>query len=145
MRDNIIRLSNQRGGLNPEAVDTLSLEFDSPLYNLEYQLRHPFGIYNVSLNNIFSSFENLLLELAFANKQDIQSNKSDTKWNEDLLHSLEKLLYALMEHMDDCENIIKCFFPPRDQVKSGNQLQKLPIVSKFLQNTYWKSCKSLKA
>jgi hypothetical protein len=112
MKDFITRLSTQRGGLNPEAVETLSLEFDSPLYHLEYQLRHPFGIYNVSLGNVFSSFENLLLELAFASKQDIQSNKSDTKWNEDLLQSLEKLLYALMEHMDDCENIIKCFFPP---------------------------------
>lgn len=112
MKDSIIRLSSQRCGLNPEAVDTLSLEFDSPLYHLDYQLRHPFGIYNVSLGNVFASFENLLIELTFASKQDLQSNKSDTKWSEDLLRNLEKLLYALMEHMDDCENIIKCFFTP---------------------------------
>lgn len=111
MKDSIIRLSTQRGSLNPEAVETLSLEFNLPLHHLEYKLRHPFGIYNVSLGNIFAAFENLLLALAYASEQDIQSNKSASKWSEDLLSSLEKLLYSLMEHMDDCENIIKCFFP----------------------------------
>lgn len=110
-KNSIIRLSNQRGGLNPEAIETLSLEFTSPLYYSEYQLRHPFGIYNVSLSRVFSAFENVLSELMSAKQHDIQSNKSSPKWDENLLNNLEKLLYALMEHMDDCENIIKCFFP----------------------------------
>lgn len=112
MKDTIIRLSNQRGGLNPEAVETLSSEITQPLYHLDYQLRHPFGIYNISLENVFTSFKNLLVDLDFASKQDLQSKNSDTKWSDDLLRSLEKLLYALMEHMDDCDNIIKCFYPP---------------------------------
>ena len=112
----IIRSSNQRGGLNPPAVETLSLELTSPSYHLEYQLRHPFGIYNVSLNRVLSSFEDLSTGLAAINERDLLSNKGNPKWDANLLHSLEKLLYALMEHMDDCENILRCFFPPGTKI-----------------------------
>lgn len=130
MKDSIIRLSNQRGGLNPEAVETLSSEIASPLYHLDYQLRHPFGIYNISLANVFASFEKLLGDLDFASKQDLQSKNSDTKWSDDLLRSLEKLLYALMEHMDDCDNIIKCFYPP------GTKLNQEPSYKNYQSAIY---------
>ena len=78
----IFRSSEQRGGLNPKAVETLSCEFTSPLYHLEYQLRHPFGIYNVSINRVISSFEGLIESLAEARQHDLQSNKLDRKWDE---------------------------------------------------------------
>ena len=107
----IFRSSEQRGGLSPEAVEILSCEFTAPLYYLDYQLRHPFGIYNVSLNQVISSFEGLIESLSSAKQHDLNSKKLDRKWDEELLQNLEKLLYSLMEHMDDCENIIQCFFP----------------------------------
>src|SRR6266498_1136720 len=122
-RKPIKRSSNQRGGLNPPAIETLSLELSSPLYHLEYQMRHPFGIYNVSLNRVFSSFEDLLTDLTAAKEHDLKSKKADLKWENYLLHSLEKLLYALMEHMDDCENILRCFFPPGTKINNENSIR----------------------
>jgi hypothetical protein len=109
--NSIFRSSTQRGGLNPEALETLSSEFKIPLYHLDYQLRHPFGIYNVSANRIMSEFEEVTNELTNTKQYDFRSNKLDPDWDKNLLLHLEKLLYALMEHIDDCENIIKCFYP----------------------------------
>lgn len=121
----IIRSSNQRGGLNPDAVETLSASFTSRLYHANYHLRHPFGIYNVSLNKILSSFEDVLEALSSATQHDLRSNKLDPKWDKNLLYNLEKLLYTLMEHMDDCESILQCFFP------QGTKLNRETVVKAY--------------
>ncbi len=108
----IERSSNQHGGVAPTALVTLSRKFQSQLYNKEYGLRHPFGIYTVSLAKLLDSFEYLLTVIEKSASHDLTSRTLDVGWDDDLLSGLERLLYSIMEHFDDCESILKCFLPP---------------------------------
>jgi hypothetical protein len=116
----IVRLSADRGGLLPVAMETLSLDFETELFNLEYHLRHPYGIYNNSLSRVFSRFRDFLDQLTNVGRIDVLADKSNTQWNTRLLSSLELLLFSLMEHMDDCENILRCFFSPTINLANEN-------------------------
>ena len=109
----IERSSTQLGGVAPAALAILSSKLGSSLYNSHYGLRHPFGIYTVSLEKILGSFEELLKVLERSTNHDLTSKKLDVGWDDDLLLGLERLLYSIMEHFDDCESIIKCFIAPR--------------------------------
>ncbi len=108
----IERSSNQLGGVAPAALAILSSKFGSRLYNSDYGLRHPFGIYTVSLEKVLGSFEELLEVLEKSANHDLTSKKLDVGWDDDLLLGLERLLYSIMEHFDDCESIIKSFLAP---------------------------------
>lgn len=111
----IRRSSIELGGIAPPALATLSGKSRSKLYNHDYGLRHPFGIYTVSLDKLLESFEDLLSELEQSATHDLVSESLDVGWDEALLSGLEKLLYSIMEHFDDCESVLKCFLPPRSK------------------------------
>ena len=113
--------SHDIGGLQPDGCRVLSAKFSVPLYHSTvYDLRHPLGIYNVSFDAILENFQSVLneLEVLLAEKpfQDPQSPPSNV-----LLEKQRNLLYSLMEHMDDCSNILMGFFPTkRDFSESGH-------------------------
>lgn len=106
----IRRVSTKAGGLAPRAISVLSANFPSPLFNLNYQLRHPLGIYNISVRHILTSFNQVLTLLEEIIEQMNKTKYYNADKFSDLAMQQRFLLYFLMEHLDDCENIIRCFF-----------------------------------
>ena len=64
----------------------------------ELGLRHPLGIYNTSVTRVEERFRRVVELLSTPEQQ-----------RNELLDSQEALLKALMEHMDDCVNILRGF------------------------------------
>ena len=114
----IINLSSkQNGSLLPEVKQLLLSDIQVPLYYTVYGLRHPLAIYNVSCSAVLGNFSKTLTTLLQVMKERpfLITRKKDG--NRDLLDSLlasqKDLLYSLMEHLDDCDNILLCFFPSK--------------------------------
>jgi hypothetical protein len=120
----IQRLSASSGGLCPEALEVLCWEFEASLYHTRLDLRHPLGIYNTSLVSIFESFESVLEELTrIAIERPYLNPQSPDKWEDVLLEHQRRLLYYLMEHMDDCQSILRCFFDPRSDYMADSSVK----------------------
>lgn len=89
------------------------------LYHGDHQSRPPLGIYNVSVHQCVSSFTrvlDLLLDEESAGKSFY--TKDNSAWEFEILQRYDGLLDALMEHMEDCLNVLLCFFPDKKSRKS---------------------------
>lgn len=82
------------------------------MYHQDKGLRAPFGIYAVSINNVLDAFVRVPPNLDQALKSDLTSRRLAVDWDDDLLGAIQGLLYSLMEHLDDCESILKGFLQP---------------------------------
>ncbi|MGH7146831.1 MAG: hypothetical protein ACREIJ_02890, partial [Nitrospiraceae bacterium] len=113
---------NEFGGLCPPASFRLSGELGLPLFNRDHGLRHPLGIYNVSLGKIEERFKKVLNELEpflkVENAEQIKDNLFPP-----LLDAQERLLFSLEEHFDDCYSILDCFFPNTSVRKKNAQVK----------------------
>lgn len=102
------------GSYLPEAKQTLLLSSDAPLYHTAYGLRHPLAIYNVSYSAVLNNFNKIITTLAQVAKEKPFLITAKKDGNKEILYNLlvnqKDLLYSLMEHLDDCENILLCFF-----------------------------------
>jgi hypothetical protein len=111
-----------RDGLCPPACSRLSGETGVPLFNDRHGLRHPLGIYNVSIAKIEERFKKVLKELEpFLKVENSKQVKDD--WVATLLDAQESLLYSLEEHFDDCFSILDCFFPNSSTRKKNAQVK----------------------
>lgn len=88
---------------------------DSPFYNDNYGLRHPFAIYNVSINSVIENQKNLLSNLERIQSDQLNRELSDKKINNDLIVATDQYLDSIMEHLDDCLSIIKAMFPIEEE------------------------------
>ena len=107
----------------------LNSEFQHSLYHLSYGFRHPQAIYNVSYSTVLEKFSKIVSVLEKVSLERPFVDPKNIKWDSELLECQKNLLYAIMEHFDDCENILACFFP-RDANRSKN-----PHVKAFLKAT----------
>jgi hypothetical protein len=105
----IERCSTDLDGLSPEATEYLS-GYRGPLFHAPLGLRPPLGIYNVSVARVTQRFkavleahERLVTARGF-------SEPSKPGWEESLLDEQQGLLYALFEHVEDCNNVLKVLF-----------------------------------
>jgi hypothetical protein len=93
---------------------------DSVLFFKERNCRHPLGIYNVSIGRIVQrglSFSELLWRF-FCEVTDLNTDYGNQRLV-DIDNELERLTYALAEHIDDCESILKtCFRTDEDFSRS---------------------------
>src|SRR5258706_418102 len=115
----IIKLnSDQNGGLVPEVKQLLLSDIQGSLYNTVHKLRHPLAIYNVSYSTVLNCFGKTITKLLQSIKERTflikSKNDGDRSLIENLLDDQRDLLYALMEHLDDCDNILACFFPSKE-------------------------------
>jgi hypothetical protein len=97
----------------PEAADALITNESAPLYNSDYSIRPPIGIYNISLLKIINCFEEVLKKLDhYLNEALFRKPEYDDQFDENITDAQENLLKSIKEHFDDCENVIRCFYPP---------------------------------
>lgn len=82
------------------------------LFNLNHGLRHPFGIYGISLGKCAGRFANVIKALdPFLSV--VNSRQVRAEWFDPLLDAEERLLYSLEEHFDDCFSVLDCFLQRR--------------------------------
>ncbi len=113
---------NDPGGLCPPASWRLSGEIALPLFSHNHGLRHPLGIYTVSLGKIVERFEKVMKEMEpFLKVENVEQIKDD--WVAPLLDAQERLLYSLEEHFDDCYSILDCFFQDKSVRKKNAQVK----------------------
>ena len=110
----IIKLDQRNDGLLPRR---LLSNIQVPLYHTVYKVRHPLGLYNISSSTVLDHFSTTITKLfqvvnerTFLIKSKEHGDRSSV---ETLLANQKDLLYALMEYLEDCENILLCFFPSR--------------------------------
>jgi len=91
------------------------------LHNEAHGLRHPLGIYTVSVGKVAERFEDVLNQLDQLNGT---FDPKDTKWSDKLLREQERLLYALREHIDHCFLVLQCFInTEKERVKNPHVKQ----------------------
>lgn len=120
----IERNSSKGSGLYPQAIEVLELLSEPELCFKEKGLRHPLAIYNVSLGGVLEQFSNVPDKLNMFLKEEAYREKGEGKLREELLKAQEDLLYHLMEHIDDCKNIINCILPPNNKEKINRYILK---------------------
>lgn len=93
----------------PRAVRALESARDVETYHARLRLRHPLAIYNISLSQVVGRFSSALTELEKLRHITGFGGERDAK-EEAFLAALDSLLDALVEHFDDCNNVLRCFF-----------------------------------
>ncbi len=119
----IIRKRQEEGGLLPSVVVRLSKKIESPLYYSDYGLRHPLGIFNSSVNEVVTEIEklcDLLEKIAVTYQGDLIEV---IKNHDDILGLQRNLLYSIANHLDNCENIMKCFFQAKKAFRKNREVK----------------------
>lgn len=93
----------------PRATTALEAAKEFPTFQTRLKLRHPLAIYNISISQVVARFSTTLksykqLSLPFS------TSKEQEERSAAFLDALDALLDSLLEHIDDCNNVIRCFF-----------------------------------
>ncbi|NEU77905.1 hypothetical protein [Nostoc sp. UIC 10630] len=99
------------GNLHPEAFNCLKLLPESVTYHKDHTERHPFSIYNLSIQRVMLAFKAVIDEVdqVYTALFDATGHL-DYRLNK--LPDLQKeLLHALQSHIDDCYRILKVLHP----------------------------------
>lgn len=94
----------------PKAALALHHSPDIPTYHAKHGLRHPVASYNISITTIAERVLSVIAELDIVIQKKSFLNPKLLDWQKPLLEATDHMLDALMEHMEDCENIIKSYF-----------------------------------
>lgn len=107
----IERKTYKDGNLHPEAFNCLKCLPDSFSYHTNYESRHPFSIYSLSIQRVMQAFKAVLDEVdQIYTAMFDATGHLDYKLNK--LPDLQKeLLHALQSHIDDCYRILKVIHP----------------------------------
>lgn len=93
-----------------EAVALLAgLPENIPLFHTQRGLRHPMGLYNASVGLVAERLLRVTDIISRPSEVLEFLNAKNNVWADDLAERADALLDALMEHMDDCGNVLKCF------------------------------------
>lgn len=102
-------IDNPPLGILPRSYYVLKNAMDVKSCHETLDLRHPFSIYSISLSTIRQKMDRLL-DLIVPLYTDPQAlNKQREELDTTIREATDSILDALMEHFDDCENVLKCF------------------------------------
>lgn len=130
----ILRKTCRDGNLYPVVFNCLKNLPDSVLFHEAHGMRHPFSIYNLSLERVLRAFNSVLEQLELINKVSHSAEDQSILLNilegEEILKSQKELLESLLSHLDDCLNILKTLHPCKETGKKINDR----FVDKWLRN-----------
>ncbi|MFM0395220.1 hypothetical protein [Paraburkholderia phytofirmans] len=95
--------------VNTQATLALEASRETETFHARLRLRPPIGVYNLSLATVIGHFDRCIDEIGELPPMNDRSTQASAKRNE-FLATLDGLLDALMEHIDDCNSVLKCFF-----------------------------------
>jgi hypothetical protein len=92
--------------------DLLSKAMDAVTYEKRYNLRHPVGIYNISVIRLSSRIARVADAVVNYMLENSSLEQPEGKGNDNFIgDNLEACIYAAAEHVDDLESCLKCLFP----------------------------------
>lgn len=100
----------------PRATSALVAAKDFPTFQTRLKLRHPLAVYNISISQVVGRFSATLK----SHKQLLlpySASMEKEERNAAFVDSLDALLDSLIEHIDDCNNVIRCFFETDSNTK----------------------------
>ncbi len=106
----IKRSLTTHGNLAAVALDYLGGIPERLLYHHQHRLRHPWSLYKISLNQMFTGFEDVIER--YGRIRDSVSTSDESRQFELLMSSYKNFLYTLREHIDDCYLVFKSLVPP---------------------------------
>jgi len=102
-------------GVLPCSYYVLKNNIDVHSIHEKLGLRHPFSIYSISLFTIREKMDRVL-DLIVPLYVEPQALKNQyTKLDAEIRDATDSLLDALMEHFDDCKNVLNCFLDQKPQ------------------------------
>lgn len=104
--------------IRPEVALLLRGIPQSRSYHDSYRLRHPSAIYHLSLERLVPRFNRVIED--FQSLAVIFTRQSRPPEDFTWLASVEPLLYAVLEHIEDCQNVLLCLFPDAKSAKRDN-------------------------
>jgi hypothetical protein len=121
-----IDLPSQGAGALP-ALDRLSSLIDAPLHHDKIGVRHPLGIYNLSVARVSNKVVACAtkLEALIQTAATLSELHALEKESEELVDYLELCLYAAAEHVDDVESIAVCCFASKKEFKRSLHARKM--------------------
>lgn len=93
------------GNLAPVALDYLGNIPEHLLHHRQHRLRHPWSLYKISVDQVFTSFTDVLERHDRIRK--FVSTADESREFELLMSSYKSFLYTLREHIDDCYLVFK--------------------------------------
>lgn len=117
-----------------EALAWLSVVPSDSGYHESQRLRKPLGIYNTSLQRIFSKLDKCCIKLQayFSHANTINGLATASGLQTELLDYIELSLYSAAEHVDDIESIASGFFSTPKECKKSPYTKKLNAEVKVL-------------
>lgn len=107
------------GGVGPEAENVLPAYDSSRFFHARMSLRPPDAIYKLSLRQVWPAFSSALEAAEYVVRDRPFRSVADPSWQDRTLKAFEHLLYVLVEHLEECELILKsCFDGPAAFAKS---------------------------
>ena len=103
-------ISSQLGQIRPRAAFVLENLGNVALYHGNHGVRHPLGIYNLTLSELLDKITSLLDLLERANDQLPYLDPDAKGWDHELLDATDHVLDAVVQHLDAYKSIICCFF-----------------------------------
>jgi hypothetical protein len=91
-------------------ADFKAIEFK----NADLGLRHPVGIYNVSIQTVVEALKNAI-DAAFAHRHAERGGDHEKECSRKLEQSLDHLLDATTEHFEDARSIVRVMFDDRGE------------------------------
>jgi hypothetical protein len=122
----VVDVANDGRGALP-ALDALSVLDDAPLYHGKYLLRHPLGVYNLSIARVCAKLTACAarLETLQRSASSIEGLERQSQLRDELVDYLELSLYAAAEHVDDAENIARAFYASTHDLKKASAAKAL--------------------
>jgi hypothetical protein len=103
--------------LRPQVAETLKLLPSERLHHYKLKLRHPAGIYHISVERLADRFEAALAPLERLESRYVPD--SDPPDIDEAIEGTENLLRSMIEHIEDCRNILQSLFPDTNAWKSS--------------------------
>ena len=100
-------------GQGPEAETILPAYDPARFFHARLSLREPDAIYKLSLRQVWPAFASAMEAAEYIARERPFLSLSEASWQDTSLQRIEHLLYVLVEHLEDCELILKsCFSDP---------------------------------
>ncbi len=101
----------------PKCLATFKLIPSSGVFHDEWEIRPPFGAFNVAVSALERRFTSVLDELSRLHQHRGSNGHVTHDAATRLIDAHGSLMYSMAEYFDDCAKIVRAFFPKAEEIK----------------------------